>query len=65
MWQIFRHYKGPLYLRYFRARHSETSEDYEVYRCLYETKVSPRWIRPTEMFFGAKEDKGTDKKCDK
>jgi hypothetical protein len=44
----YRHYKGQEYEVLGVARHSETEEEYVVYRALYG---APRlWIRPTAMF---------------
>ena len=44
----YRHYKGKDYDVLGVARHSETEEEYVVYRQLYGE--GGLWIRPTEMF---------------
>jgi hypothetical protein len=44
----YRHYKGKDYEVLGVARHSETEEEYVVYRQLYGT--GGLWIRPLEMF---------------
>ena len=45
---VYRHFKGRCYLVEDVALHSETGEEYVVYRQLYgEGKL---WIRPKEMF---------------
>ena len=51
MWQLYKHRKGPLYLRSFSVVHSENMESLEAYRCLYDNDTSPHWVRPSEMFF--------------
>ncbi|MDO5563278.1 MAG: DUF1653 domain-containing protein, partial [Synergistaceae bacterium] len=40
----FRHYKGGLYEYICEARHSETEEEFVVYRPLYND--SGIWVRP-------------------
>ena len=45
----YRHFKGNLYEVLGIATHSETLEDYVVYRALYGEMGL--WIRPKEMFF--------------
>ena len=44
----YRHYKGHEYEVLGVARHSETDEEYVVYRALYGDHGL--WIRPTAMF---------------
>jgi len=44
----YRHYKGKDYDVLGVARHSETEEEYVVYRQLYGE--GGLWIRPKEMF---------------
>lgn len=46
--QVYRHFKGNLYLVEGVAKHSETLEDYVVYRKLYGDRSL--WIRPKELF---------------
>jgi hypothetical protein len=45
---IYRHYKGNEYEVIGVAKHSETLEDYVVYRALYGE--GGLWIRPLQMF---------------
>lgn len=45
----YRHFKGNLYEVLDIATHSETLENYVVYRALYGEKGL--WIRPKDMFF--------------
>jgi hypothetical protein len=47
----YRHYKGQEYEVLGVARHSETEEEYVVYRALYGAQGL--WIRPTVMFLEA------------
>lgn len=44
----YRHYKGQEYEVLGVARHSETEEEYVVYRALYGAREL--WIRPAAMF---------------
>lgn len=44
----YRHYKGKEYEVIGIARHSETTEEYVVYRTLYGN--FDLWIRPRNMF---------------
>ena len=45
---VYRHFKGGLYLVEDVAKHSETEEEYVVYRKLYGDRSL--WIRPKAMF---------------
>ncbi|MGE5416012.1 MAG: DUF1653 domain-containing protein [Acidobacteriota bacterium] len=44
----YRHYKGNQYEVLGIGRHSETDEEYVVYRALYRDRQI--WIRPIAMF---------------
>ncbi|SLM47130.1 conserved protein of unknown function [Nitrospira japonica] len=44
----YRHYKGDEYEVVGTARHSETEEEFVVYRALYGARGL--WIRPRAMF---------------
>ena len=46
--RVYRHFKGDCYLVEELARHSETGEEYVVYRKLYGD--GSLWIRPLDMF---------------
>lgn len=46
--RIYRHFKGDYYLVVDIAKHSETKEDYVIYRKLYDD--GSLWIRPLDMF---------------
>ncbi len=46
--RVYRHFKGDCYLVEDVARHSETGEEYVVYRKLYGD--GSLWIRPKAMF---------------
>ena len=49
----YRHYRGNFYEVIGTARHSETLEEFVVYKALYESKEFGKnalWIRPKKMF---------------
>lgn len=46
--RVYKHFKGDCYLAVDIATHSETNEQYVVYRRLYGD--GSLWIRPLDMF---------------
>lgn len=48
MEDLYQHFKGKYYYYVGEAKHSETLEDFVVYRC---EETGELWIRPTAMFF--------------
>lgn len=46
--RVYRHFKGDNYLVEDVARHSESGEEYVIYRKLYGD--GSLWIRPLKMF---------------
>ena len=46
--RVYRHFKGNYYLTVDVALHSETGEEYVIYRKLYGD--GGLWIRPLKMF---------------
>jgi hypothetical protein len=46
----YKHYKGNYYEVLGTARHSETEEEYVVYKALYQPEGENMWIRPLQMF---------------
>lgn len=57
---LYEHFKGKKYEVIGVARHSETLEEFVIYKALYESKFGKNilWIRPKEMFQGEKEIDG-------
>lgn len=45
---VYRHYKNKEYLVIGCAEHTETHEQFVVYRALYGERLL--WVRPVEMF---------------
>jgi len=50
---VYQHFKGNEYEVLGIAKHSETLEEFVVYRALYGE--GDLWVRPKDMFFGEKE----------
>ena len=49
----YKHYKGKLYEIIGIARHSETLEEFVIYKSLYDSEKFGKnslWIRPKNMF---------------
>ena len=53
--RVYRHFKGDYYLVEDIARHSETGDEYVVYRKLYGD--GSLWIRPLDVFEQGGQDK--------
>ena len=47
---VYRHHKGQYYQVLGVARHSETLEEYVMYKALYKNKLGALWVRPKTMF---------------
>ena len=47
---IYRHYSSKEYRVLGVAKHSETLEEFVVYKALYDNPKSKFWIRPLKMF---------------
>ncbi|MCX6789208.1 MAG: DUF1653 domain-containing protein [Candidatus Gribaldobacteria bacterium] len=57
----YQNYKGNFYEVLGVAKHTETMEDFVVYKSLYDSPEFPIgsiWLRPKEMFFGQVEVNG-------
>jgi len=46
----YKHYKGNYYQVIGSAKHSETLEEFVVYKALYQPEGENLWIRPLKMF---------------
>ena len=46
----YKHYKGKEYEVVGIARHSETLEEFVVYKALYQVEGANLWVRPLKMF---------------
>ena len=46
----YKHYKGKFYQVIGLAKHSETLEDFVVYKCLHNNHLSTLWVRHKKMF---------------
>ena len=47
---LYKHYKGNIYEVLGVAKHSETLEEYVVYKATYQNEGENLWIRPKTMF---------------
>ncbi len=47
---LYKHYKGNLYEVIGIARHSETLEEFVVYKATYQKEGENLWVRPLAMF---------------
>lgn len=57
----YKHFKGKYYKVMGIVHHSETLEDFVLYRALYTSKQFGKealWVRPLEMFFETVEVEG-------
>lgn len=52
---VYRHFKGGLYISKYYAKHSETLEELVVYQ---NCDTGEFWARPSEMFTDTKEVDG-------
>ncbi len=51
--RLYQHFKGKMYEVIGVARHSETQEEFVVYKALYDSSDYGKdalWIRPKKMF---------------
>lgn len=46
--QLYKHYKGGVYVLLGEGRHSETEEDFVIYK---QENAAQIWLRPKQMFF--------------
>jgi hypothetical protein len=47
---LYKHYKGNLYEVIGIASHSETLEEFVVYKATYQEEGENLWVRPLSMF---------------
>lgn len=59
--QLYRHYKNKLYKYLGIVKHSETLEEFVLYKTLYKNLESDLWVRPKKMFFDEIEIEGIKK----
>ena len=60
---IYKHYKGKRYEVIGIAHHSDTLEEFVVYRALYDSEEFGNrslWVRPKDMFLGNVEVDGKE-----
>lgn len=56
---LYKHYKGNIYEVIGFAKHSETQEEYVVYKATYQNNEPNLWVRPKKMFFETIEINGS------
>ncbi len=49
--KLYRHYKNKIYRYFSLVKHSETLEDFVLYKPLENNPEGQLWIRPKDMFF--------------
>ena len=47
---LYKHYKGKIYEVIGVAKHSETLEEFVVYKATYQKEGENLWVRPLSMF---------------
>ena len=57
----YKHYKGKLYEVIGTAKHSESLEEFVVYKALYQPEGEKLWVRPLKMFLEEVEVEGIKK----